>query len=367
MHEDERWMRAAIALAARGLGLAAPNPSVGAIVVAEGRIVGRGVTAAGGRPHAERLALVQAGDLAKGATVYVTLEPCAGRSQRADAAACTDLLVAAGVGRVVIGADDPSPHASQAGLARLTSAGIAVTRGVVAEDCRRLNLGHVLRVTQNRPFVQVKLAVTADGAAGTAMRAPVQITGAHARDRVHMLRAMADAIMIGIGTAIADDPALTCRLPGMVQRSPVRIVLDSALRLPLSGQLAQTARDVPVWVIATVDADIEAERALRRMSVEVMRVPATASGKASLADALRLIATRGVTRLMCEGGPEIAAALAERDLIDELAVFTAPQALAVPGYPAIRPALARWIEKAHFARQVALPGGDSLAIHERRL
>lgn len=357
-------MRAALGLAARGLGLAAPNPSVGALVVRDGVIVGRGVTAAGGRPHAERIALAQAGDLARGATVYVTLEPCAGRSQRADAAACTDLLVAAGVARVVIGADDPSPHASQAGLARLAAAGIEITRGVLASACRRLNLGHVLRMVEGRPFVQLKLAMTADGFAGTAARGPLAITGPHARDRVHMMRAMADAIMVGVGTVRADDPALTCRLPGMRDRSPVRVVLDTALRTSPAAALARTAREVPTWVIAAESADIEAERALRRAGVEVMRVPRGRGGRVDLPAALRLLAMRGVTRLMCEGGPTLAESLAGLDLIDEMALFTSAEA-AGDGVPAILPGLSRWLEVIPPAGSQQLPDGETFTLHER--
>lgn len=361
---DAAWMRAAIALATRGLGLAAPNPSVGALVVREGIVVGRGVTAPGGRPHAERLALAQAGDLARGATVYVTLEPCAMRSQRADAAACTDLLVAAGVARVVIGADDPSPHASQAGLARLAAAGIEIRRGMLAAECRRLTLGHVLRMVEGRPFVLVKLAMTADGFAGTAARGPLAITGPHARDRAHMMRAMADAVITGVGTVVADDPALTCRLPGMAARSPVRVVLDSRLRTPPSAGLVLGAREVPVWIVTTEGADIEAERALRRAGVEVMRVRADRSGRVDAAGALRLLATRGVTRVMAEAGPTLAATLAGLDLIDELALFRSPRA-AGAGIPALLPPLRNWLDVIPAARHIPLPEGETLAIHER--
>lgn len=358
-------MAAAIALSRRGLGLTSPNPSVGAIVVRDGVVIGRGVTAAGGRPHAERLALEEAGERARGATIYVTLEPCARRSQRGDTAACADLIAAAGIVRVVAGADDPSPHAASEGLRRLAAMGIALTRGIRAADARRVNLGHVLRMTDGRPLLDLKLAETPDGYAATADRKPLAITGEAARARVHMMRAMADAILVGVETVLADDPQLTCRLPGLSRRSPVRIVLDRQLRLPVGSVLAVTARNVPVWAIGASDAPVERERALRRAGVEVMRVGRERTGRLDLREALRLFAASGITRVFCEGGPTLAVSLAEADLIDSFALFTGVTPLGRPGWPARPGALARWTDVIRTASDETLPGGDRLRIYER--
>ncbi len=345
--EDARFMQAAIALSSRSLGLSAPNPSVGVLIIRkEGLqriIVGRGVTAPGGRPHAERLALDQAGEFARGATMYVTLEPCARRSIARDGPSCTDAALAAGIARVVIGASDPSPFAAGQGATRLQAHGIEVVTGVEEPAARRVNLGHILRVSQHRPMVTFKLAQTADGFAGTVDHKPLVITGEEARRRAHMMRAQSDAIAVGISTVLADDPALTVRLPGLENRSPVRVVFDSHLRLPLQSSLVKTARDVPVWVITNLSAPAERERDLVARGVEVMRAQCPLTGKVDLRGALGLLADRGITRLMVEGGPAIADAFAEAGLIDELALFTAPWS-AGEGLAAISPELERFMQ-----------------------
>lgn len=319
-HEDARFMALALALGRRGLGNAWPNPAVGAVVVKDGVIVGRGWTMPGGRPHAETEALRRAGAAARGATLYVTLEPC---SHHGKTPPCADAVMAAGIARVVSAIEDPNPEVAGQGHARLRANGIAVTVGVGAAEAARAHAGHIRRVRDGRPHVTLKLAVSADGKAGLAGRRPIAITGEPARDRVHVLRATNDAILVGVGTAIADDPALTCRLPGLAHRSPVRVVLDASLRLPPAGVLARTACEVPVWVFAAVGAPAERERALRGDGVEVMRV-AAAGGRLDLAEVLRLLATRGITRLMVEGGPTVAAAFVAADLADEAFLFRAP-------------------------------------------
>ena len=268
-------------------------------------IVGRGVTAAGGRPHAERIALDQAGELAIGATLYVTLEPCARRSILRDGPSCTDAVLCSGLSRIVIGAPDPSPYAAGEGVKRLKAHGIVVENGTCKAEARILNLGHELRVTQHRPMVLLKLAMTADGFAGSRQRAPLAITGDAAKARTFLMRAEADAIAVGIGTVLADDPALTCRLPGLEARSPIRIVFDTDLRLPQASRLASTARTVPTWVFAGLGAPAERERALLNAGVEVMRVGED-KGRLDLGVALGLLADRGITRLMVEGGPAMA-------------------------------------------------------------
>ena len=238
---DQRFMALALALGRRGLGHTWPNPAVGAVIVKDGVIVGRGWTQAGGRPHAEVEALRRAGEAARGATLYVTLEPC---SHHGKSPPCADAIIAAGIARVVSSIEDPNPKVAGAGHARLRAAGIAVEIGVGAGEARRDHAGHISRMRDRRPHVMLKLAVSADGKAGASGRRPLAITGEAARDRVHLLRAQSDAIMIGVGTALADDPMLTCRLSGMAGLSPVRIVLDSALRLPPSSRLARSAREV---------------------------------------------------------------------------------------------------------------------------
>lgn len=329
--QDQRYMALALALGRRGLGRTWPNPAVGAVIVNDGIIVGRGWTQAGGRPHAEIEALGRAGEAARGATLYVTLEPC---SHYGKSAPCADAVVAAGLSRVVSALEDPNPEVAGAGHARLRAAGIAVDIGVGAEEAGHDHAGHIRRMRDGRPHVILKLAISADGKAGAPGRKPLPITGAAARDRVHLLRAQSDAIMVGIGTVLADDPMLTCRLPGMEKYSPVRIVLDSALRLRTGARLARSARDVPVWLIAGEKAPRAVEEALLREGVTVLRT-AESNGRLDLAAVLQLLAVRGITRLMVEGGPTLAAALLAADLIDEAVLFQSPNVIGSDGVDAL--------------------------------
>ena len=333
--DDARFMALALSLGRRGLGNAWPNPAVGAVVVrddGEGpRIVGRGWTQPGGRPHAETEALDRAGPAARGATLYVTLEPC---SHHGKTPPCVDAIIAAGIARVVAAIEDPNPEVAGQGHARLRAAGIVVDVGEGADEARRTHAGHIRRMREGRPHVTLKLAVSADGKAGLAGRKSAAITGEAARDRVHLMRARHDAILVGIGTALADDPALTCRLPGLEARSPVRVVLDSALRLPLESRLAATARQVPVWVLGGRSASAANEAALRSLGVEVVRVD-DENGRIDLAAALRHLATVGMTRLMVEGGPIVAGAFLEADLVDEVALFRADKTIGPDGIDAI--------------------------------
>jgi diaminohydroxyphosphoribosylaminopyrimidine deaminase / 5-amino-6-(5-phosphoribosylamino)uracil reductase len=355
-------MSLALTLGRRGLGRSWPNPAVGAVIVRDGAIVGRGWTQPGGRPHAEVEALRRAGEAARGATMYVTLEPC---SHFGKSPPCADAIIAAGLARVVSAMEDPNPEVAGAGHARLRAAGITVEVGLGGEEARRDHAGHIRRMRDGRPHVLVKLALSADGKAGAAGRRPAPITGEAARDRVHLMRAQSDAIMIGIGTALADDPMLTSRLPGMEKDSPVRIVLDSALRLPEGSRLAQSARQVPLWVIAAPDAPRAAEEMLRAQGVEVLRSSAC-DRRIDLAAALKLIADRGITRLMVEGGPTLGAALLAADLVDEARLFHSPTPLGADGIDALNGAA-----KAALARQLQpvsseLVGADRQDIYERR-
>ena len=330
-NDDRRFMALALALGRRGLGRTWPNPAVGAVIVKDGIIVGRGWTQPGGRPHAETEALRRAGGAARGAAMYVTLEPC---SHFGKTPPCADAIVAAGIARVVSAIEDPNPEVAGKGHARLRAAGIAVETGIGAEEARRDHAGHIRRMRDGRPHVMLKLAISADGKAGASGRKPITITGDAAGERVHLMRARNDAIMIGIGTALADDPLLTCRLPGMAEISPVRVVLDSGLRLPIISRLVKGARQVPVWIVGATDASRAPEDALRGHGVEVLR-SAGGGGRLDLAVALRQIADRGITRLMVEGGPTLASALLAADLVDEAQLFHSPQAIGADGIDAL--------------------------------
>jgi diaminohydroxyphosphoribosylaminopyrimidine deaminase / 5-amino-6-(5-phosphoribosylamino)uracil reductase len=330
--EDLRWMEAALNLGSRSLGLAAPNPAVGAILVKDGAVVGRGATAPGGRPHAERTAIAEAGQGARGATLYVTLEPC---SHFGASPPCVDAIIAAGVTRVVSAMEDPNPLVGGQGHARLRAAGIAVSVGAGESQAQRDHLGHILRVTAGRPCVTLKLAETADGfASAGANDARLRITGQVADLRVQIMRCTHEAIMVGIETALVDDPALTVRLPG-VNRKPLRVVLDTHLRLPEGSRVASTAGEIPTLVIAGADAPNETARRLEGLGVMIEHVPLDADGHVDLHQALRALAARGITRVFSEGGPSVAARLIWLELADEVALITADKPLGRPGLPAL--------------------------------
>lgn len=330
-NDDLRFMRLALALGRRGLGNTWPNPAVGAVVVKDGIVLGRGWTQPGGRPHAETEALRQAGAAAKGATLYATLEPC---SHHGRTPPCADAIVAAGIARVVSAIEDPNPDVAGQGHARLRDAGIDVVVGICAEEARRDHAGHIRRIVDGRPHVTLKLAVSADGKAALAERKPVQITGEETRARVHLLRAMNDAILIGIGTVLADDPALTCRLPGMHAQSPVRVVLDRELRTPMSSTLAASATDIPVWLFCDENASPDRERMLREKGITVFRIGAD-DNRLDLAAALRELAGKGITRLMVEGGPTVAASFIRAGLLDEAVLLRGPIAIGDDGIDAL--------------------------------
>ena len=361
---DARYMTLALTLGRRGLGRTWPNPAVGAVIVKDGMIVGRGWTQPGGRPHAEIEALRRAGAAARGATLYVTLEPC---SHHGKSPPCADAVIAAGIARVVSALEDPNPEVAGAGYARLRAAGIAVDVGLGAEEARRDHAGHIHRMRDGRPHVLLKLAASADGKAGAAGRKPVAITGEKARERVHLLRAHCDAITVGIGTALADDPILTCRLPGMAGYSPVRVVLDGMLRLPLGSRLVRSAREVPLWVVTAPQAPSAAKAALEAAGVTVLSVPRV-DGRLDLAAVLRLLAERGISRLMVEAGPILAAALLEADLVDEVALFRSDKVVGPDGIAALEgmplTALSRSPRLASVHREAV--GEDSCEVFERR-
>jgi len=339
--QDIRHMRHALVLAARGLGRVAPNPAVGCVIVSpQGRIVGRGWTAPGGRPHAETIALEQAGAAARGATAYVTLEPCAHHGKTPP---CAQALVQAGIARVAGAVEDPDPRVRGQGFARLREAGISVTTNVLASDAAILNEGFFDRVTKARPLVTLKIAQSLDGRTAAASGESQWITGEAARRIGHLMRARHDAILVGIETALKDDPDLTCRLPGLEQASPLRIVLDSRLRLGDASKLAQSAKEVPTWVFTT---SANEGGALRVCGVEVIRVAGDARGQPDIDAVLRLLAERGITRLLVEGGAIVHAAFLDRGVVDRLEVFTAPMVLGDAGKGAVGALAALSLEEA---------------------
>jgi diaminohydroxyphosphoribosylaminopyrimidine deaminase / 5-amino-6-(5-phosphoribosylamino)uracil reductase len=362
---DQRFMQLALSLGRRGQGRTWPNPAVGAVVVKDGVIVGRGWTQAGGRPHAEPEALGRAGQAARGATLYVTLEPC---SHVGKSPPCVDAVIASGISRVVSAIEDPNPEVAGQGHARLRAAGIMVDVGVDTAEAARDHAGHFRRMRDKRPHVILKLAVSADDKIGVAGRKPVAITGEAAKARVHLLRAQCDAVLVGIGTVLADDPLLTCRLPGMAARSPVRVVLDRALRMPGSSKLVHSARETPLWVMTSDLAEAAAAMKLGAAGAQVMRVAAKTSPPGlELPAVLRALSDRGVTRLMVEGGARVAASFVAAGLVDEAWLLRGPDAIGPDGIPALDalPLSALTGSPAFRTRASQVLDKDTLTIHER--
>jgi diaminohydroxyphosphoribosylaminopyrimidine deaminase / 5-amino-6-(5-phosphoribosylamino)uracil reductase len=327
---DARFMALALALGRRGLGRTWPNPAVGALVVKNDVILGRGWTQPGGRPHAETEALARAGSDARSATLYVSLEPC---SHHGRTAPCVDAIIAAGIARVLSPMADPNPRVAGAGHWKLAEAGVEVEVGIGAEEARRAHAGHIRRMQDGRPHTVLKLALSADAKVGLSGRRPASITGEAARRRLHLMRATNDAVATGIGTVLADDPQLTCRLPGM--HSPVRIVFDGKLRLPLASNLVSSASVTPLWVVTSDRAPGVLELELKARGVEVLRVPEKAAGRLDPSAALKLLAERGLTRILFEAGPVLSTALLEADLVDEAVVFHSTMVIGPDGIDAL--------------------------------
>jgi len=319
---DQRFMALALAMGRRGQGRTWPNPAVGAVVVRDGVIVGRGWTQAGGRPHAEPEALGRAGEAARGATLYVTLEPC---SHVGKSPPCADAIIAAGITRVVSAIEDPNPEVAGQGHARLRAAGISVDIGLGAAEAAHDHAGHFRRIRDKRPHVILKLAVSSDDRIGAAGRKPVAISGEAAKARVHLLRAQCDAILVGIGTVRADDPLLTCRLPGMEARSPARVVLDRALRISGASRLVQSARQTPLWVMTWNLSEAPAAMKLGACGARIIRVPTTAAPPGlDLLAVLHALAEKGITRLLVEGGARVASSFVAAGLVDEVWLLRGP-------------------------------------------
>src|ERR1700675_3537715 len=330
---DQRFMQLVLTLGRRGQGRTRPNPAVGALVVKDGVIVGRGWTQPGGRPHAEPEALKRAGEAARGATLYATLEPC---SHFGKSPPCADAIIAAGVARVVSAIEDPNPEVAGQGHAKLRAAGIKVDIGLGAAEAARDHAGHFRRVREKRPHVILKLAVSSDDKIGAAGHKPVAITGEAAKTRVHLLRSQCDAVLVGIGTVLADDPLLTCRLPGMEARSPVRLVLDRALRIPGTSRLVHSARETPLWVLTSDLSEAPAAMKLGAAGAQVIRVAATTKPPGlNLPAVLHALSEKGITRLLVEGGAKVASSFVATDLVDEIWLLRGPEAVGACGVPAL--------------------------------
>lgn len=330
--DDRRHMAHALGLARRGLGRVWPNPAVGCILVKDGRIVGRGVTRPGGRPHAETEALAAAGNAARGATAYVTLEPCAHHGQTPP---CAEALVAAGVARVVSALQDPDPRVAGRGHATLRTAGIEVREGVLAAEARALQRGFLTRVTQGRPMLTLKLATSLDGRIATASGESRWITGPEARALVHAMRAGHDAVLVGGGTARADDPSLTVRGFGPVVQ-PVRLVAARSLDLPVGGVLGRTARAAPLWLLHGAAAPEGARAGWTATGARLIEVAGSEEGLDPAA-MMQALGAAGLTRVLCEGGGQLAASLLRAGLVDEIALFGAGLALGADGRASVGP------------------------------
>jgi diaminohydroxyphosphoribosylaminopyrimidine deaminase/5-amino-6-(5-phosphoribosylamino)uracil reductase len=366
---DARWMGVALTLAGRSLGRVAPNPAVGAVLVRDGRVLGRGATADGGRPHAEAIALEQAqaryGAAAlEGATAYVTLEPCAHHGHTPP---CADALIGAGIARLVCPLEDPDPRVLGRGFKKLTAAGVVVDIGLMEAQARNLNAGFLSCIARQRPHLTLKLAMSLDGRIATRQGDSRWITGPWARKRVHLMRAQADAVLIGAGTARADDPMLDVRGLGPAIVPPLRIVADGGLSLPLTGRLAASAGAIPVRVLHRPGAPAERRAALNGLGVETVEVAAGDGGLLDLSDAMTGLARDGVTRVLCEGGGKLAAGLLAAGLVDEIALFTAGRVIGGDGVPGVGGfGLGRLVHAPEFALARVEPAGDDVLSLWRR-
>jgi len=318
--DDNRWMRLALSLAKRGLGNVWPNPAVGCVIIKNGLLLGRGWTQPLGRPHAETMALAQAGNGAHGATAYVTLEPCSHHGQTPP---CADGLAQAGVARVVCALTDPDPRVSGRGFSRLADAGIQLDKNILSEEAEALNLGFLLSRTIERPMITLKLAMSLDGRIATASGESRWITGPTARRNVHMLRANHDAVLIGRGTAATDNPMLDVRDLGLENRNPVRVVADGGLSLSPSSRLARSANDTPLWLCHHHGIERERRNMWQDLGAKLIEVQTTDTGELDIGDLATKLAQNGLTRVLCEGGGQLAASLIQAELVDRLILHSA--------------------------------------------
>ncbi|OIQ58407.1 riboflavin biosynthesis protein RibD [Moorella thermoacetica] len=319
--QDAVFMARALELARQGLGRTSPNPAVGAVIVRDGRVVGEGYHRKAGTPHAEIHALRAAGEKARGATLYVTLEPCChyGRTPP-----CTGAIIAAGIKRVVAAMADPNPRVAGGGFRALSQAGIEVETGLLADEARRLNEAFIKYITTGRPWVTLKMALTLDGKIATRTGAARWITGPAARERAHELRDIHDAVLVGIGTVLADDPELTTRLPDGRGRDAIRVILDSHLRLPLSARVVNLQSEAPTLVVTTPSAPAAARKNLEARGVEVLILPEE-DGRVAWQPLLAELSRRQVTSILVEGGAEVNATALAAGVVDKVVAFIAPK------------------------------------------
>lgn len=325
---DVAYMQQALELAQGGIGWVSPNPLVGCVIVKDGRIVGRGYHQRFGGPHAEVHALQEAGELARGATLYVNLEPC---SHTGKTPPCVEAVLRSGIARVVVALHDPNPLVNGAGVMRLQQAGVSVTLGVCAAAARRLNEAFLHYMRTRSPFVTLKGAITLDGKIATQTGASRWITGVPARQAGHTMRHAADAIMVGLGTVLLDDPLLTTRLPSGAGVNPLRIVVDSDLRMPLSSQVASVAGDRRTLVVTTPRAPLQRQRQLETQGVEILRLPAYDDGRVDLTVLLQTLGQRGIASVLVEGGATLSAALLRHRLVHKIVLFVAPKIIGGDG------------------------------------
>jgi len=325
VNEHKKFMKIALNLSKRGVGVTASNPSVGCVLVKDNQIISTGITAIGGRPHAEVVALTKAGNKAQGATAYVTLEPC---SHYGKTPPCADALIEAGVDRVVIATKDTCAKVAGGGVKKLEDAGVQVVMGVCEEEARQVNEGFFSVHEKERPYVTLKLATSSNGKIADKEGNSKWITGEDTRKLAHYIRAKNDAIMVGVGTVIADDPMLNCRLNGMEEQSPIRVVLDNNFRIPVNSKLVKTANEIPTYVICSADAD---SSKLESSGIEILKC----NGEVNVPEVLQMLAKQGITRLMVEGGSKVAASFVKENLVDELVWMKAKKMLDDDGISAI--------------------------------
>jgi diaminohydroxyphosphoribosylaminopyrimidine deaminase / 5-amino-6-(5-phosphoribosylamino)uracil reductase len=330
--DDAGHMRAALGLARRALGRSWPNPAVGCTIVRDGRVIGRGWTQPGGRPHGETVALAQAGAAARGATAFVSLEPCAHHGRTPP---CANALAEAGVGRVVIPLIDPDPRVAGRGIAALQAGGVRVETGLLAEEAMGLNRGFFARIAAGRPMLTLKLAQSLDGRIATVSGESRWITGSLARREVHLARAQSDAVLIGAGTARADDPMLDVRDIGLEDASPVRVVVTGSLALPLGSRLRESAGRLPLWLCHHCGAEPALRAAWAAAGATLIEVPVQPDGRMDLGAMMLSLGARGLTRVLCEGGGTLAAALIAADLVDEVVTYSAGLVLGAEGTPSV--------------------------------
>lgn len=356
-------MRQAIALARRGLGKTWPNPTVGCIIVQNDRVIGRGRTGEGGRPHAESVAIHNTHSKIQGATAYVSLEPCAHFGQTPP---CANQLIEAGISRAVIAIDDPDPRVAGKGIELLKSGGVNVSVGVLGTEASEVNLGFLSRITKNLPAVSLKLALSLDGKIATCMNDSKWITHEDARRRAHLLRSQHDAIMVGYGTASIDNPDLSPRYIGCEQ-PPVRVVLDTTLKTPFSSKIGRAAKNCPVWMCHGEEATQSAIKAWQRTGAQTIPCKLV-GGRVNIRDALSKLADRGITRVLCEGGSQIATSLLRDNLVDDIVCFTAGLNIGNEGLSSVGHLEIRKISKApRFRLKTTYPIGQDILHHWRRV